>query len=108
MTMGRYGKHTRDRLKRRTEPVTPGLYDDEPGRQETWDAVACSYGEACARRGGADYPPSGTVDDYHELLTQLRKEFGLIDPDHPMILDSFRAGIESVLIEGRQQRSCQR
>ena len=97
--MGRYGKHTRDRLKRRHEPVTPALYDDDPDRQETWMTVACAHGEACARRGGPDYPPDGTVNDYRELLTELRKEFGLIDPDHLMILDSFRAGIESVLIE---------
>jgi hypothetical protein len=108
MTMGRYGKHTRDREKRRHEPVTPGRYDDEPSRQETWDTVACRHGEACARRGGADYPPSGTIEDYEELLRVLREDFGLIDPDHPMILDAFYAGIESVLIECRQQRSCQR
>lgn len=106
--MGRYGKHTRDRLTRRREPVTPARYDDDPDRQETWDTVACAHGEACARRGGADYPPGGTVDDYNELLTELREEFGLIDPDHPIILDSYRAGIESVLIEGRQQLPCQR
>jgi len=97
--MGRFGKHTRDRLKRHHEPVTPARYDDDPDRQETWTTVACAHGAACADRGGPDYPRSGTVEDYRELLSDLRETFGLVDPEHPMILDSFRAGIESVLIE---------